>query len=261
MKILGKVTLITGASAGIGAACAAEFRRRGALLALTGRDEARLRATAAEGEFVLAGDLGDAGFRARLMDAVRGHFGRIDILINNAGAGLFATPTETSLEEARTMFELNLMAPLDLAQRAAVLMRARRGGMIVNISSIAGKLTLPWLTMYSASKSALCALTEGLRMELRGERIHAMAVCPGYVLTGFADNALGSPPPASMKTQGWMSITADECARAVARGVETDAHTVVTPGAGRLLIWLARLLPGMLESILSRANRKMEQQA
>ena len=103
-------------------------------------------------------------------------------------------------------------------------------------------------------------------MELKGEGIHAMAVCPGYVLTGFADNALGGPPPASMKTQGakpqgWMSITASECARAVARGVETNASTVVTPGAGRLLIWLARLMPGMLESIMSRANRKMEQQA
>jgi NAD(P)-dependent dehydrogenase (short-subunit alcohol dehydrogenase family) len=204
MTILGKVTLITGAGA-------AGFRRRGALLALTGGGSARLPAT--------ADGLRDAGFRARLMDAI---------------GGAPATPAG---------------APLELARRAAVLMRARRGGMIVSAGSIAGKLTLPWLTMYSAFGFALSPLTAGLRVELRGEGIHAMAVCPGDAPAGFAGNAMGAPQMAAVRMQGCTGIASP------------FARTVVTPGAGRLLIWLARLLPAMLESRLSRASRKMEQQA
>ena len=114
-------------------------------------------------------------------------FGRIDLLINNAGAGLYAPSHMASMEEARRMWELNFFAPLDLIQRVAPAMKRQRSGFIVNVGSIAGKVTLPWFTLYSASKYAIGSLTDGLRMELRQFGIHTMTVCPGYVNTRFRE--------------------------------------------------------------------------
>ena len=90
------------------------------------------------------------------------------------------------MEETRRMLELNFFALLGMTQLVVPHMRERRDGMIVNVGSIGGKMTLPWLTLYSASKYAVGSLTEGLRMELRRDNVHAMLVCPGYVRTEFS---------------------------------------------------------------------------
>ncbi|MCX6619507.1 MAG: SDR family NAD(P)-dependent oxidoreductase [Acidobacteria bacterium] len=197
MRIDGKVVLITGASQGIGAACAVRFRDRGAQLALTARSLSRLYDVSTSGELVAAGDITDAGFRAELVERTLERFGRIDVLVNNAGAGLYAPTWKVEESQARRLFELNFFAPLGLIGLVAPHMRRRQSGMIVNVSSIAGKVTLPWFTLYSASKYAVCSLTDGLRMELKRDGIHAMMVCPGYVLTDFQKNVhAGSPPEA-----------------------------------------------------------------
>ena len=104
--------------------------------------------------------------------------------------------------------------------------------MIVNIGSIAGKVTLPWFTLYSATKFALGSLTEGLRMELGRDGIRTMVVCPGYVSTAFQSHALVGRPPDRLLKGKKFAITAEQCAEAVARGVERDARTVVTPAVG-----------------------------
>jgi short-subunit dehydrogenase len=134
-------------------------------------------------------------------------------------------------------------------------MRDRRRGMIVNIGSIAGKMTLPWFTLYSVSKYALGSLTDGLRMELKPHGIHAMTVCPGYVKTDFQAHALGSSPPDPVMKGRRFAITAEACADAIARGVERDARTVVVPRIGWILIALNRLFPGIVESRLASINR------
>src|ERR1019366_4580300 len=103
----------------------------------------------------------------------------------NAGVGLYAPAGEATLRQTRAMFELNFFTVLALSQLVIPAMRKQRAGTIVNVSSIAGKVPLPWFTLYSASKYALCALTDGMRMELRGDGIHTITVCPGYVRTDF----------------------------------------------------------------------------
>src|SRR5271163_1985279 len=169
MQIEGSVVLITGASQGIGAACAAAFRSRGAKLALLARNEERLRAVAKGDELVLAGDVTDAEFRAEAVDRTLQAHGAIDVLINNAGTGLYAPAWSASETQVRELFELNLFAPLALSQLVVPGMRQRGRGMLVNISSIAGEITLPWLTLYSTTKHALCSLPDGFRMELERE--------------------------------------------------------------------------------------------
>jgi len=254
MKIDGHVALITGASAGIGAACAAEFARAGAKLSLCARSEEGLRRAAAGAEaLITAGDLTDEAVRRRVVERTLERFGAIDILINNAGVGLYIPSWEAPEVEVRRLMELNFFALLGMIQLVTPHMRARRSGTIVNVGSIGGKIVLPWLTVYSASKYAVGALTEGLRMELRRDGIRTMLVCPGYVRTEFQRRAVGEVPPQMVKGRRF-AITAAECATAIRRGVERDARTVMSPRVGWLLVALARLLPRAVEARMARMN-------
>jgi len=150
------------------------------------------------------------------------------------------------------MMELNFFAALEMTQLAAPSMRARRSGMVVNVGSIAGKVTLPWFTLYSASKFALGSFTDGLRMELRQDGIHAMTVCPGYVETDFQAHVLGGAPPTSIRKSRMFKITAAQCAEAIAKGIERDARQVVTPRAGWLLVVAERLFPEIVDRRLEK---------
>jgi short-subunit dehydrogenase len=251
MRIQGRVVLITGGSEGVGAACAAEFARAGAKISLTARSEEGLRRAAGADGLVTAGDLLDPAQRRRVVDRTLERFGAIDILINNAGIGTYEPSWSAPMDDVRRLMELNFFALLDLTQLVVPDMRARRDGMIVNVSSIAGKMTLPWMTVYSASKYGLTSLTEGLRMELRHDHVHAMLVCPGYVKTGFQKHVLAGEAPPKVRQSRRFAITAEECARAIRRGVERNARTVMTPGAGWILVSLARLFPGIVEARMS----------
>ena len=256
MQMAGRVALITGASQGIGAACAEVFRRRGAKLALTARSEAKLRAAGGTDAFVVAGDLTNPADRRRIVDETVASYGSIDILVNNAGVGLYSSASKSPLSQAREMFELNFFAALEMTQLVVPHMRRQKRGTIVNVGSIAGKITLPWFTLYSASKYALGSLTDGLRMELKRDGIHAMTVCPGYVRTDFQAHVLGGRPPESMRRGRAFAIGAEQCAEAIARGVERDARTVVTPRTGWLIIALARLLPSLVDGRLERMQER-----
>jgi short-subunit dehydrogenase len=254
MRIDGKVVLITGGSEGIGAACAAEFGRSGARLSLTARSEDKLKAIGGPDAVITAGDLTEEPTRQCAVERTIARFGRIDILINNAGVGLYYPSWRTPMQEARRLIELNFFALLGMTQLVVPHMRERRFGMIVNIGSSAGKMPLPWLTIYSVSKYAVGALTDGMRMELKRDGIHAMIVCPGYVKTGFQHHATGGPLPEKLVQGRRFAITPEECARAIRRGVERDARTVVTPRAGWVLIAAMRLFPGFVEGRLAAMN-------
>lgn len=258
MQINNKVVVVTGASDGIGAACASAFRSRGALLSLTARSQQKLESVGGGDALITAGDLLDGNTRAAIIERTLAHYGRIDILINNAGIGLYQPAHRADPASVRAMFELNVFAPLDLIQRAVPHMKLSGGGAIVNIGSIGGKITLPWFTLYSATKYALGAMTDGLRMELRRDGIHAMTVCPGYVKTGFQRNVLaGRPPDLAGWNQKW-AITPEKCAEDIARGLERNARTVVTPKSGWILIALQRLFPSTMDHRLESIYWKRE---
>ncbi|SPE38531.1 Short-chain dehydrogenase/reductase SDR [Candidatus Sulfopaludibacter sp. SbA6] len=254
MRIDDKVVLITGASEGIGAACAAEFARSGAKLSLTARNEEGLRRAAGRDGLVTAGDLTSEEVRQRVVERTLEHFGAIDILINNAGVGFYLPSWSAPMEETRRLMELNFFAALGMIQLVAPHMRARRSGLIVNISSIGGKITLPWMTLYSASKYALNSLTEGLRMELRRDNVKTMLVCPGYVKTGFQKHVTAGQAPDKVMRARRAAITAEECAVAIRRGVEREARTILAPAVGWFLVAAARLFPGIVESRMAEMN-------
>jgi len=251
MRIDGKVVLITGASEGIGAACAAAFRKRGARLSLMARSAEKLRAAGGPDALITAGDLTVPEIREAAVAATLDRFGSIDILVNNAGMGLYDPAWSAPLADARSLFELNFFAPLALTQLVAPHMRARASGVIVNVSSVAGKVTLPWLTLYSASKYALGSLTDGLRMELKKDGIHTITVCPSYVKTKFQDHALGGEPPPGIARRKQFAITAEQCAEAIARGVERGARTVMAPRSGWLFVLAERLFPSLVDAQLA----------
>lgn len=256
MRLDGKVTLITGASEGIGAACAAEFARAGARLSLTARSEAGLKQTAAGTDALITpGDITSEETRRAVVERTVERFGAIDILINNAGAGLYRSSWSAPMDEMRHLMELNFFSLVGLSQLVVPHFRARRTGLIVNVSSIAGKVPLPWLTLYSASKFAVGAFTEGLRMELKRDGVRTMLVCPGYVRTAFQQHARGGPAPDAILKARRFTITPEECAAAIRRGVERDARTVVTPGSGWLFIVAMRLFPGFVESRMAAINQ------
>lgn len=257
MTLRGKCVLITGGSEGIGAACAAAFRRRGARLALVARNEERLRQVGGADAVIVAGDLTEPEVRRRAIEATVERFGALDVLINNAGVGLYAPTASASMPLVRRMWELNFFVPLELVQLAVPHLE-RQGGVIVNVSSIAGKVTLPWLTLYSASKFALNSLTDGLRIELKAKGIHTIAVCPGYVTTRFQEHVLEGRPSARVERSRMFSITAEQCAEAIAVAVEKRKRTVVIPAAGWLLAGVARVLPALLDWQLARIYRSVE---
>jgi short-subunit dehydrogenase len=252
VHIKDKVVLITGASEGIGAACARVFRGRGARLALTARSFDKLREVGGPDALIVAGDVTSTETRTAVVTRTVQRYGGIDILINNAGVGLYAPAWSAPIAEVRHMFELNFFALLEMVQLTSAVMRKQRRGTIVNIGSIAGKVTLPWFTLYSASKFAVGSLTDGLRMELRRDGIHAMTVCPGYVSTGFQSHVLAGQPPLSVQRSRTFKITAGQCAEAIARGVERNARTVVTPRAGWLFVMMERLFPGLVDAQMER---------
>jgi short-subunit dehydrogenase len=247
----GKVVVVTGASQGIGAHLAVALRARRAKLALTARNEAGLRAAAGPGDLIVAGDLTAEATRRSIVDRTIERFGRIDVLINNAGRGLYYPQSTSPLEDARSLFELNFFAPFHLAQLATPSLLRTRGA-IVNVSSIAGQLSLPWLPLYSASKFALTSLSATQRMELRRHGVHVMTVFPGYVDTEFQAHAAGDPPPERVVKGRRFAVSAEDCSAAIVRGIELRRREVITPRLGWLAIWAHRLAPGLVESRMER---------
>jgi short-subunit dehydrogenase len=249
-----RVVILTGASEGIGVACARALARRGARLVLSARDEEKLHRVAgamATGQaIVVAGDITVDSAAERLVEMALAQWGRVDVVINNAGVGLYVRSWQAPVEDVRRMMELNFYAPLKLIQAAVPHMRARGDGVIVNVGSIAGKVTLPWLTLYSSTKYALGSLSDGLRVELARYRINVMTVCPGYVNTGFQSHIIGGTVPEKLASSRPFAVTAEECAEAIVRGIERGKRTVVTPRYGWLLIAAARLFPRLTDSRL-----------
>lgn len=176
------VVLVTGASSGIGLACARRLARRGYRVFGSSR---RPPERADEPFEWLALDVGDDESVRRAVATVLERAGRLDVLISNAGIGYAGAVEDTSLEEARATFETNFFGTLRLCRAVLPHMRARGSGRIVVVGSLAGLIALPFQGLYSASKFALEGLCESLRMEVRPWGIHVVLIEPGDTRTGF----------------------------------------------------------------------------
>jgi NAD(P)-dependent dehydrogenase (short-subunit alcohol dehydrogenase family) len=200
VTLTGKVAVVTGGSRGIGLAIARALVVRGVKVAITATSETTLRA--AVDELAGAGDRGavlpiraDVRQPVEMEDAI-GHaaaqFGGLDVLVNNAGVGLFRPVADMSLDEWRTIVETNLSGVFYSCRAAIPRLRARGGGWIVNISSLAGRHPFPEAAAYCASKAALNAFSEALMQEVRYDGIRVGYVMPGSVRTDFGARRPGS---------------------------------------------------------------------
>jgi 3-oxoacyl-[acyl-carrier protein] reductase len=212
------VGIVTGGSKGIGLAIARAFLARGMQVTISARKDADLQAAArALGSddmlHVVPADVRDAPDAQRLVDETVRRFGGVDVLVNNAGVGKFASVADMSLEDWRQVIDTNLSGVFYCCRAAIPVMKTRGAGFILNISSLAGKNPFTRGAAYCASKTGLNAFSEALMQELRYDNIRVSYVMPGSVSTGFGDR--GSSGEADWK------LAPDDVARVV---VDLIAH-------------------------------------
>ncbi|BDI29742.1 ketoacyl reductase [Capsulimonas corticalis] len=206
----GKVVLVTGGSRGLGYVLCRELARRGALVAACARDGEELKAAerklAAEGVtlFTVSCDVKHESEVNDLIEIVTQRFGRIDVLVNNAGVIEVSPEEDLTLDDYREAIDTHFWGPLYGMQAVLPQMKARGEGRIVNISSVGGKIPVPHLAPYSASKFALVGLSGSLRAELMEDGVVVTTVCPGLMRTGSPDNAIFKGQNA--KEYAWFSI-------------------------------------------------------
>ena len=184
MELNGAVAIVTGASRGIGRATAEAFARRGAKLVLNARTAEALR-DAVPGAEVVAGDVGDEATADALVSAAVRRFGRLDLLVNNAGVGHRSTLEQTTPDVFDQVVRTNLRGPYLLMRAAIPAMRAGGGGTIVNIASLAAVNPVPERAAYAATKWALLGLSRSVLQEVRKDRIRVIVIEPGSTLTEF----------------------------------------------------------------------------
>jgi 3-oxoacyl-[acyl-carrier protein] reductase len=217
MQIRDSVAIVTGGSAGIGRAIAVTLKQKGAQVVVTGRRQDALTAAAAEiGAHAIAGDVGVEADCVRTVRETVDRFGRLDLLVNNAGWGYFAPLVEMDLERMEALYRTNVFGAFLMGREAARQFVRQGSGNLVNISSTSGTKGGAGGTAYASSKFALKGMTECWRDELRRHNVRVTLVNPSEVLTSFAETA-GYQQKASPK-----KLRAQEIADAVIGFLEMD---------------------------------------
>ena len=255
-----RVAVITGASSGIGAATAVEFARRGYAVVLAARrpqklDEAadRCRKVSGSPEDILAvpTDVSDARQVEALIRQVLDRFGRLDVMVNNAGFGVNARVHETTDRQMREIFDVNFFGVFYGCKVAAAVMMQQRSGHIFNISSVIGKRGCPFNGAYSATKFAVCGLTEAMRVEMMPYNVRVTSVCPGLTDTDFFRAVRGGT---SLNRSSYARIRGlmptEKIARKIARTVGRNKPELVFSAGGRLLVYISARWPRLADRIM-----------
>ncbi len=253
-----KVVFITGASGGIGRACAVEFHKAGSQIAIAARSLDKLNALATElgGRNVepLQLDVTNAAQREDAVANALQRFGRIDVLVNNAGWASFGSVLKMPIEHVERMISLNFVAPVALIRAFLPEMIARRSGQIINISSVVGTQAIPRMTVYSATKAALNALSDGLRMELRGTGVDVLSVAPSSTNTSFFQSAATVDARATRIAES--QYTPQRVARAVVRSSRRRRREVTLSWEGRTISIIRRISHRAADAIMYRIAKK-----
>jgi short-subunit dehydrogenase len=257
MRLQGQVVVVTGASMGIGEAIAKIFAEEGANVVLSSRSLERLKAAQArirnsDRTIVVECDVSDPAQTKALLQATLERFGRVDVWVNNAGFGLVDSVERMDMDACRTMFDTNLFGAMQCMQSVIPVMRQQGSGCIINISSVAGFIGVPYMAAYGATKHALNCISRATRVELRGTGIRILSVCPGFVDTQFSANAIRGADRKKMRAANQRGISAEQVALATLRGYLGKKREVVVPWFYNLVIGIYRLLPETIEGAMLR---------
>jgi len=271
-RLRGKVVLITGGSRGLGLAMAEEFGRRGAKLALTARNIEELErartlllergaAKSAEDIFIFPGDLSEQEHADEVIQQTTKHFGQIDVLVNNAGIITVGPLENQTAEDFKKVMDANFFSGLHCTLSVLPQMLSRGAGSIVNIASVGGKIAVPHMLPYTASKFAVTGFSEGLNAELRSKGIRVTTVCPGLMRTGSHLNAqfkgdaereyrwfsLGASLPG-------VSISAKAAARKIVRAVISGRSEIAITPQAELAARFGNLSPAATTRLMQLVN-------
>ncbi|MFA5713786.1 MAG: SDR family oxidoreductase [Bacteroidales bacterium] len=251
----GKVVIVTGASSGIGKASATEFALLGAKVVLVARNRERLERTAQELSpltqvLSIECDVKSEEECKKMVDTVLTTFGRIDILINNAGISMRALFNSVELSVLREVMEINFWGTVNCTKWALPHI-LESGGSIVGVISIAGYKGLPARTGYSASKFAIYGFLETLRIEHLKDRLHVMIFAPGFTSSNIRENALlanGAKQGETPRDESKM-MSAQECAKHLVKGIRKRKREVILTPIGKLLVFLNKLSPKLVDHL------------
>ena len=245
-----RLALVTGASAGIGAAFARIYASHGYDVALTARRADRLEALAGEirlrfgvEALTLSADLAEPGATDAILNDIAGHGRVVDALINNAGYGLPGAYADTDWLAQRDMLQVMLVAPCELIHKLLPGMIDRKFGRIVNVASLAGLVPgSAGHTQYAATKSFLVKFSQSLHLENLANGVHVSALCPGFTFSEFHD-VNGTRQQASQSTPDWLWLGADEVAAAGYEAAEANRPICITGVPNKAIAAVAKLLP------------------
>lgn len=263
MRLKDKVVIVTGATSGIGEACAFVFGKEGAKVVITGRSSEKLKLTVQKLQnagIEVTSILADAGSEAdnqRMSEEVLAQFGTIDILINNAGISMRALFQDLDLQVFKTVMDINFYGTV-YATKFCLPAILKSKGSIIGVSSINGFRGTPARTAYTASKFAMNGFFEALRTEIMNSGVHVLVACPGFTSSNIRNNALkadGTRQGESPRDENEM-MTAEEVAEAILKATLKRKRDLILTGQGKLVVWLNKWFPAIMDGIVYRQMAK-----
>ena len=258
-----KVVVVTGASMGIGEAVAARFLREQCSIVLSSRDLGRVEAARQRlgntgRTLAVACDVTRRAQIEALLAAALERFGRVDVWVNNAGFGMIDSVERMDLAACRRMFDTNLFGAIECMQVVAPVFKQQRSGAFINLSSMAGFISVPYMAGCGATKHALNCIGRAARLELAPYGVHLNTVCPGIVDTAFGRNCVRGGDSLRFAAGHLRGITAERAAEAVWRAYRYNRREVVVPWSGHLIIAFSRVFPGLFNWGMLRSLRPVD---
>ncbi len=256
-----KVVWITGASSGIGAACAIACSKQGAKVVLSARREEKLKEVQKQlsgPSEILILDVTDTESIVQKAEACAKYFGPVDILINNAGISQRGLVEETDLEVDRRLFEVNYFGNIAITKAVLPSMLERKTGSLVIISSVAGKLSTPGRSSYAATKHALQGFYDALRAEVYDRGVKVNVICPGYIRTDISINALNSKGEKHgvMDPNQDNGMSPEECASKIIKAINNNTYEALIGGKEVRNVMIRKFLPKVYYNVIAKMARE-----
>jgi uncharacterized protein len=259
MRFDGVATMVTGGSSGIGRQLALDLARQGAHVAIVSHDADGLRAASAElgqvatKSLAVVCDVGSDEDVKRMGETVLDAFGRLDLLVNNAGYAEYRTFADTPLADVRRLVDVNLVGAMRCISAFLPRMIERRSGAIVNMASIAGRVPLTPNSVYCASKHGLVALSQTLRYELEPFNIRVHVICPGRAETSFFEHETFKSRRARAETKYTVSV--EQISRATLDAIARGRFMTYVPWTLGAMAWAMNAWPWMVRPMFDRLMR------